>query len=645
MVGFGVLGTVEVRVGDQVLSAGHARQQCVLAALLVDAGRLVTTDQLAERVWGERQPQRARAALHGYVSRLRRIVARAGDTAVERHGGGYVLRVDAAAVDLHRFRDLNTRARAADDGHAVALYDEALALWRGEPLGAVESAWADELRAGLRHERLVAETERNDRALRQGWHEHLLTELTARAAEYPLDERLAAQLILALYRSGRAAEALDAYQRVRRQVVEELGIDPGEPLQRLYQRILARDTTLTVPRRPEAVAPAVTRAARQLPPTVRHLIGRDDELAYLDARLETLKDGSGCGSGSALVITITGGGGVGKTTLAQSWARRVGEHFPDGQLHLDLRGFGPGESPLPAAEALHRLLDSLGVGPDRLPAATDDRTALLRSLTENRRLLVVLDNAHDTAQVRPLLPGGGECLVLVTSRRRLPGLIVHHQAQHLALDVLAPQAARDLVVGRLSETRAAADPQALDDLVAHCGGLPLALAIVAARLLTNPAMPLRSLLDELRDQHAGLQALSVDEGPDSDLVAAFSWSYRALTPPAARMFRLLALHPGPDIVLPAVASLAAETCAAARALLEELADASLLQRSGTGRYRLHDLLRAYAGTRLTADEPAAPRRAAELRLLDHYLLSTSPTTTVLASTRWASPRWAATVGW
>ncbi|MFE4591012.1 AfsR/SARP family transcriptional regulator [Streptomyces laurentii] len=615
---FGVLGGVEVRVGTWPVDVGHARQQCVLAALLTDAGRLVTMDQLADRVWGERQPQRARAALHSYLSRLRRIVAVADDVTVERHGPGYVLRADLDAVDLHRFRGLVGRARSADDPRAVELYEEALGLWRGEPFGVVESAWADDMRAALRQERLVAELERNDAALRQGGHERLLSRLSARATEYPLDERLAEQLMLALYRSGRMADALDTYTRLRRQVAEELGVDPSEPLRRLHRRILSRDATLD-PAHTEA--PAATRTSgspaspRQLPLTVRSLVGRDAELAALEAQSVDLD----LGPGTAVVITVTGLAGVGKTTLALSWAHRVMDRFPDGQLYLDLRGFGPGEAPMAPAEAVHRLLDALGVGPDRMPADADGKAALFRSLTADRRLLLVLDNARDADQVGPLLPGGAGCLVLVTSRRLLAGLVARFQAQPLALGTLTAPEARELAVSRMGAARAAAEPEALDDLVGHCAGLPLALGIAAARALTNPEMPLRSLVDELRDQEHGLRALAVPDGRDSDVSAVFSWSYRALSPGAARIFRLLALHPGPEFALPAAASLAGASPAATRVLLEELTDAGLLQRRGADRHLLHDLLHAYAGTRLTADEPASGRHAAEHRLLDHYL--------------------------
>ncbi|MFF2507770.1 BTAD domain-containing putative transcriptional regulator [Streptomyces sp. NPDC058067] len=333
---FGLLGPVEVRIDGRPVLVGPARQQCVLAVLLVEAGRLVTADRLTDRVWGELPPQRARASLHSYVSRLRQVLAAGGAAAVERQGSGYVLRTDPGAVDLHVFRDLTARARGLADGDAVGLYEEALALWRGEqPLGAVEGGWADEVRSSLRQERFAVELDRNDAVLRLGGHDRLLAGLAARAAEHPLDERLAGQLVLALFRSGRAAEALDAYGRIRAHLAEELGIDPGEPLRRLHQQVLQQDASLLpslLPSRPPAdLAPAPRQVPRQLPPTVRVLVGRDVELAFLHEQLDALEADPGS---VATVIAISGVAGGGKTTLALAWARQTMDRFPDGRPRL-----------------------------------------------------------------------------------------------------------------------------------------------------------------------------------------------------------------------------------------------------------------------------------------------------------------------
>ncbi|MGW2180729.1 AfsR/SARP family transcriptional regulator [Streptomyces sp. NPDC001732] len=611
---FRVLGRVEVVIGGRAGHVGYARQQCVLAALLVDIGRRVSVDQLIDRVWGERPPQRARDALYSYLSRLRRVLAPAG-TGIERCDGGYLLRAQEDAVDLHRFRRLLERARTVDDdAQADDLYGAALGLWRGEPFGSADSPWIHRLRQGLHQERLAAESDRGDRALRCGRHTRLLAELPVRIEEHPLDERLVGQLMLALCRVGRPAEALDHYRRLRHRLAEELGVDPGERLQRLHQDVLTGDPALSGPSEPPApvVGPSVP---RQLPPSVLHLVGRGHELGFLDAQLKVLDDGPG----TSPIVSVSGVAGVGKTTLAVHWARRVADRFPDGQLCLDLRGFGPAGAPMAPFEGARRLLEALGVRPERIPADTPGRVALFRSVTDGKRLLLVLDNARGTDQVEPLLPGSPGCLVLVTSRRRLTGLVARHQAQHLSLAVLTPAAARELVAARLGAERAGAEPEAVTELAERCDRLPLALSIAAARACTLPSLPVAALVEELRDERHRLTALSTGDGEDTDLLSVFTWSYGALSPGAARLFRLLAVHPEPDFALPVAAAASGLAPADTRVLLAELVDAHLVRPGTTGRFLLHDLLRAYAGTRLAADERAEDAHAAAHRVFDHYL--------------------------
>ncbi|MFJ9927930.1 AfsR/SARP family transcriptional regulator [Streptomyces misionensis] len=612
---FRVLGRVEVVIDGRARHVGHARQQCVLAALLVDVGRRVSVDQLIDRVWGERPPQRARDALYSYLSRLRRVLAPAGGTGIERCDEGYLLRAPQDTVDLHRFRRLLERARAVDDAVAADdLYGAALALWRGEPFGSADSPWIHRLRHSLDQERLAAESDRGDHALRCGRHTRLLAELPARIEEHPLDERLVGQLMLALCRAGRAAEALDHYRRLRHRLAEELGVDPGERLQRLHQDILTGDPALNGGSEPadRGVAGALP---RQLPPTVLHLAGREPELALLDAGLRILDDGPG----TALIISVSGVAGVGKTTLAVHWARRVAGRFPDGQLYLDLRGFGPDEAPVAPAEAVRRLLEAVGVRPERIPADTQGRVTLLRSVTDGRRMLLVLDNARSADQVEPLLPGSPSCLVLVTSRRRLTGLVARHQAQHLSLDTLTTAAARELVAARLGAERAAAEPDAVTELAERCGRLPLALSIAAARAGTLPGLPIGTLVEELRDERHRLTALATGDSEDTDLTSVFGWSYDALSPGAARLFRLLAAHPGPEFTLPAAAAASGLTPVDTRARLAELVDAHLVRPGTAGRFLLHDLLRAYARARLATDETDEDADGAAHRIFDHYL--------------------------
>ncbi|MET9954377.1 BTAD domain-containing putative transcriptional regulator [Streptomyces sp. NPDC006339] len=676
---FRLLGGIEVLTDGRAVDVGHTRQRCVLAVLLVDVGRPVTVDKLVDRVWADRPPQRARDALYSYLSRLRRALAHAPDTEteIERRSDGYLLRARPETIDIHHFRTLVSRARAAtDDEQAMSLYGRALGLWHGEPFGSVDGPWFRQLRDALRQERLAAELDRNDRALRCGRHTALAAELSVRVEEHPLDERLAAQLMRALHHSGRPAEALAQYRRLHRVLAEELGIAPSEPVRALHQRLLASTAVTGSPGRMGSAGrtgspgrtgsagratadrdgphPAATDGAgagvgaragdtppgrpphhvpRQLPPTSLHLIGRSAEIAFLDDRLTTpaapgtpsTAPGTAPSAPvtaplvTAPLVTLSGPAGVGKTTLALHWAHRVKDRFPDGQLYIDLRGFAPDASPLPPDEAVHRFLEALGTRPGTIPADPTARAALFRTLVDGRRLLLVLDNAHDTDQVRPLLPGTPHCFVLVTSRRRLAGLVVHHEARPLALDVLSPHAARELLTARLGPDHAHAEPDALAELVEHCGRLPLALSIAAARTATSPGLPLSALVAELRDGRNRLAALATGDGGDTDVTSVFSWSYRALTPGAARLFRLLADHPGPDTTAAAAAASAGLPSDRTRALLAELVNAHLLQRHPTDRFQLHDLVRAYAADRLAADESDPDRREARRRLFDHYL--------------------------
>lgn len=390
------------------------RQRCVLAALLVDVGRAVPVDTLVDRVWGDRPPQRTKDTLYGYLSRLRQALRPAPEVTVARRPGGYVLDADPLSVDLHLFRDLVTRARAADGPEAVALMRRALGLWRGEPFATVDVPWFGDQRRVLLRERLAAELDHIDLRLGAGDHGGLPAELAVKAREHPLDERLAGQLMLALYRAGRPSEALAHYQELRHRLAEELGADPGPRLLALHQRILANDPALLppdpappagapAPSPPEAAPPAEARSTtpRQLLAPPPYFVGRDAELAVLDKALAAQS-----GPRATLPVTVVCGiGGVGKTSLALHWAHRAQHRFPDGQLFVDLHGFTPSGEPADPGVVIRGFLDALGVEPGRVPAALDAQAALYRSLLAGRRVLVVLDNARDSAQVLPLLPG------------------------------------------------------------------------------------------------------------------------------------------------------------------------------------------------------------------------------------------------
>lgn len=613
---FSVLGTIEAYVEGRPTHLGHIRQRCVLAALLVDANRAVAVDDLVERVWADRAPQRVKGTLYGYLSRLRQALSAGGNVRIVRQPGGYLLEVDPHCVDLHRFRDLVGRARTVDDQQALALLEQALGLWRGEPFATVDTPWFSDLRQRLEQERFAAELDRTDIRLRRGLHGELLPVLTALSAEHPLDERLAAQLMLALFRNGRPAEALNEYQSLRRRLADELGVHPGPSLRELHQQILTGDPTLIAPSplprsapHPESGLPT----PRQLPACPQWFTGRTQQLAQLD-KARALSDGP---DGSVVVIAIGGSGGVGKTRLALHWAYQNLDRFPDGQLYVDLHGFDPSEGPVAPAAAVRGFLHALGVESGAVPLDLPAQIGLYRSMVQERRMLIVLDNAADTEQVAALLPGGTTCTVLVTSRRRLAGLASAHGAQLLTLDVLTDSEARELLDRHLGKDRTTVEPEAVTTLLERCAGLPLAISVVAARAAAQPNFPLALLAGEFRDESARLDALDAGD-LTTNVRAAFAVSYRALSTEAAEVFRLVGLAPGREIGEAAVASLVARPVTTVRRSLRELENAHLLQQPAPNRYRLHDLTHLYAAER-AREESGGLGDDPLTRLMDFYL--------------------------
>ncbi|WP_055524603.1 AfsR/SARP family transcriptional regulator [Streptomyces graminilatus] len=626
MVDVQLLGPVELSVGGRVVEVGPPQRRTVMAALAVDVGRPVAVDVVIERVWGTRAPDGARTAVHAHVARIRRVCEQAAQTAREplrlvRRSGGYLLEARPGQVDLYRFQQLIDQARLLErtDPARARLLGDALGLWRGEPLSGLQGQWAARMREAWRRQRQDAAVGWARAELRLGDPASVIGPLTGLLGEYPLAEPLAEALMRALHDTGRSAEALDWYAAVRERLAEELGTDPGPALRQLHQTILRGhgSTSAARPTPPPQWLSAVVRSAEppaQLPMAVRGFTGRDEALGRLAAILASAENES-----AAVVISaVSGMAGVGKTALAMHWARQVRSAFPDGQLYVNLRGFDPRGAVVPATEAVRGFLNALGVQPERVPPGLEAQAGLYRSLLAGRRMIVVLDNARDEEQVRPLLPGSVGCMALVTSRNRLTGLAVTEGAHLLAVESLSPDAARDMLAERLGAGRAAAEPEAVADIVASCGGLPLALAVVAARAAIEPRRPLGALAEELREAGGRLDALDVGEEA-SRVRAAFSWSYSVLSAGAARMFRLLALHPGPDVGHAAAAALAGVPPERARGLLSELTGGHLLVEQVPGRYAFHDLLRVYAGELVAACDGERVRREALHRMMDHYL--------------------------
>ncbi|WP_238012921.1 BTAD domain-containing putative transcriptional regulator [Dactylosporangium sp. AC04546] len=614
-----VLGPLELRRDDVVLDLGTPKQRTVLALLVVHANRTVTPARLVEEVWPATAPNSAGANVTTYLSRLRRAVA-GDDCGLERRDGGYVLRVRPEAVDAHRFTDRAERGdaawRAGDPHGAAQHWEAALATWRGRALdGLPTGPELDAARADWTERRLAVVEQHARARLRLGRPAEVVAELRRHTLAEPLRETGWLLLMAALWHAGHPAAALDAYEQSRVVLGEQLGVDPGPRLRAMHRAVLAADEQSVRHLLADDVhdpRPAPDHARHpvpaQLPLGVPGFTGRSAELARLDAALAR----SAAQPAAVVIAAVSGMAGVGKTALALHWAHRRSARFPDGQLYVNLRGYDPTGTPASPAETIRGFLDALGVRAPRVPDGLAAQSALYRTLMAGRRMLVLLDNARDADQVRTLLPGSPGCLVVVTSRSRLADLVALEGAEPVLLDALAPAEARHLLAARIGADRVSAEPAAIDEIVADCAGLPLALAVVAARAATNPQFSLADFAAGLRE--AGLDALTA-EGRGTDVRALFSWSYQQLPAPAARLFRLLGHHPGPEVSQPAAASLAGVPLEEALSLLTTLTRANLLTEHARGRYTQHDLLRAYAAELAAAsdDDPAAVER-----FLDHY---------------------------
>ncbi|MGY6019036.1 AfsR/SARP family transcriptional regulator [Streptomyces spinosirectus] len=640
-------GPVEVLVREAPIDLGPPQRRAVLAALAVDAGRPVPVEVLIDRIWGADPPEGARRALYAHIARIRRLAERLdeggdGRLPVLRRSGGYQLDLDPDRVDLHRFQRLAAQARdtARPDRTRVALLREALGLWRGEPFAGLTGTWPARMRETWRRQRVDAVVRLADMEINGGDPAAVVGELTDLLGEYPLTEPLAEALMRALHATGASGEALRCYAQTRRRLVEELGTEPGRRMWELHQEILRErpaehaharehEAALTTPAPapsapgPEAPPPgppipppSLTPHAvpAQLPAGTPGFTGRVDELGRLDALLADVAQRPA----AVVVSALSGMGGVGKTAVAVHWARHRRSAFPDGQLYVNLRGFDPSGAPLPPDRAVRGFLDALGVPATRVPESLDAQVGLYRSLLSGRRVLVVLDNARDADQVRPLLPAAAGCLALVTSRSPLTGLAVAEGAQLLAVDLLGAEECRDMLAARLGAARVAAESAAVDEIVVRCAGLPLALGVVAARAAARPAEPLAVFADELRTAERILDPLDTGD-PATAVRTVFHWSYRTLSREAARLFRFLGLHPGPDADLTSLAALAGVCVTQVPDQIRELTAARLLIEHVPGRYTCHDLLRAYAAELAAEHDTTTTVRAATRRVLDHYL--------------------------
>lgn len=611
----GVLGPLQVRIGDGEVALPGMRPSIVLASLALSAGRTVSPEVLIDHVWGDRLPLSAADSLHSLVSRLRGAVG--ADVIQTATGGGYRLDVDADQVDLLRFRrQIEEAGRAEDPEKTRHVLNEALELWRGDPLGGLASERLHrDVVPGLVEEYLSALERRIELDLAAGLHSTLIAELRDLVARHPLRETLWRLLIIALDESGRRADALDAYHRLRVDLRERLGIDPAGELQILFQRLLADSTPASADAaeaQGEANAPRPRTdtwiTSRALPGDIADFTGRDHELDELLAAAGG-RDGAGQ---TVTIAAIDGMAGVGKTTLAIRLAHRLADRFPDGHLFIDLQGHTPGHEAMDPAAALDVLLRAIGVPGERIPGPVAERAALWRSELSGRRVLILLDNAATAAQVRPLIPGAAGVLAVVTSRRRIADL---DGATTLSLDVLPAWDALTLFTAIVGEERCAAEPTAVGEVLGLCGHLPLAIRIAAARLRARPAWSVEYLATRLADQQHRLAELSAGE---RSVAAAFALSYQHLTPAHQGIFRLLGLHPGTSVDARLAAAMATVDPRDAEALLEDLLDAHLLRQPEPGRYRFHDLLRRYAHqTALEADSEAA-RRTAVARVIDYY---------------------------
>jgi DNA-binding SARP family transcriptional activator/Tfp pilus assembly protein PilF len=717
---FRILGPLEVWSPTEGWAAiGASKWRSLLACLLVRPGELISTESLILELWGDSPPAKANNLVSIYVHRLRRLIGDADGRVLVYRAPGYLLRIGAGDLDLDEFESLvaeGTNALAADPVRAASLLDEALRLWRGPLLADVPQTTLIDTEAERTHEMRLAATElRIEAALACGRAAQVIAELRRLVAENPIREGLWLLLMRALDESGRHAEALDTYTQARQVISDELGVDPGAELQRMYAQLLAADASSAPPRKrprpagrpggarpadsvpagsaaasdaalaeaadgsqnavigempgsisigmiddgetaapgaaaagPAAADQAVTGSAApgtaaggeglagmpmphpaQLPADIGDFTGREAQVRLLS---DMLVQGAGTSSpGAVRIAVVAGAAGLGKTTLAVHAAHQVSEHFPDGQLYVDLQGASP-QTAAPG-EVLARFLRDLGVDGDKVPVGDDERAALYRTRLTGRHVLILLDNARDAAQVRPLLPGSASCAVLMTTRNRTPDLA---STKFVDLNVLEDTEALTLFSRIVDDDRPTAEPDATAEVLLACAGLPLAIRICAARLAARRQWRVATLANRLRDEHRRLDELKTG---DLAVRASFQVSYDSLRGgrhgiDPAHVFRLLGLWQGASISLPAAAALLGESGDDVEDALEALVDANLLESPAADWYRFHDLLRFYATERAREEEPEQTRSEAVERLLRWYLAAASVAADIVAPHRY-----------
>jgi DNA-binding SARP family transcriptional activator/Tfp pilus assembly protein PilF len=625
-----LLGPVDVLVDGTIWHVRGLRRKAVLAALALHAGEIVSTKRLIEFVWDNEAPRTAATTLRSHLSDLRRLL----DNRIPllARPPGYLLDIGDGATDVQTARRLiGQAAQSLKASEREALLRKAIALWRDRPLADLSELGSFEPSAHqLRELLLQAHQLLIDTRLDMGQHNELIPELESLSQSYPLHEPIHAKLMLALYRTGRQGDALEIYHRLRRALDHDLGLGPSRQLSDLETAILRQDPGLDLPAATVTTAatqavtsqpiPVASTTPAQLPPAIATFTGRSKELTHLDSFLAGTggAHGGAAPPGAAIIAAISGTAGVGKTTLAVAWAHRTAAHFPDGQLFINLRGFDPSGTPMTSADAISTFLETLGVPAERIPSSLDAQIGLYRSLLAGKRVLLLLDNARSADQVRPLLPSAPGCLTIVTSRNQLTSSAATDGAHLLALDLLSTAEAHELLARRVGADRTAAEPDAVAEIITHCAQLPLALAITAAHAAANPHLPLTALAAQLRNTPVKLDTL---DGGDAatDIRVVFTWSYDTLDSAAARLFRMLGLHPGSDISAAAAASLAGQPVQQVHPQLTELVQANLLTEHRPGRYAFHDLLRSFAAGQAHINDSDDDRHAALRRVLDHYL--------------------------